>query len=149
MELLDGEELRSKFDRKYGHSIEERYEVLREIVKIANISNKNGSLAIVSTISSFKDMREYARQQISNFMEVCLFCPVEVCAKRDYKEHYQKALKGQYDIFIGVTHPYEETESPELVLHTNADSIDKCAKQLLSSTLKKFSREPSGLSTGD
>lgn len=139
VELLDGEDLRSKFDRSYGHSIEERYDVLKKIVQIANQSNSNGNLAIVATISSFRDMREYARQEIFNFMEVCLICPVNVCSERDYKGHYHKALQGHYDTFIGVTHPYEKSESPELTLHTHTDSIDSCSKRLLVATLEKFS----------
>ena len=49
---------------------------------------------------------------------------VETCAARDVKGHYAKARAGELPDFTGVSAPYEEPESPELLVDTNAASID-------------------------
>ena len=63
--------------------------------------NENGIIVIVSAISHKRAIRQKARDTITNFMEVFLDCPLEVCIERDYKGHYQKALNGEYKNFIG------------------------------------------------
>ena len=71
-------------------------------------------------------------------MEVYLDCPVEVCAARDYKEHYRKAYGGSYDNFVGVTEPYEKSDHPELTLDTANRSVEDCMATLLDRTLAFF-----------
>jgi adenylylsulfate kinase-like enzyme len=51
---------------------------------------------------------------------VHLDCPVEVCAARDRKGHYKRAFASEYECFIGVTHPYERSDSADLRLDTSA-----------------------------
>ena len=136
VKLLDGEELRKNFDRIYGHSLEERYAVVSKIIKIAHECNQKGSISIVCTISHKKEMREMARQEIRHFMEVYLKCPVEVCARRDYKGNYKKAFQGEGEYFAGITEPYEKSENPELVLDTASKSINECSAILLNRVLE-------------
>ncbi len=136
VELLDGEELRKTFDRIYGHSLEERYVVVSKIIQIAHECTQKGSISIVCTISHKKEMREMARQEIRHFMEVYLNCPVEVCARRDYKGNYKKAFQGEGEYFAGITEPYEESENPELVLDSVSKSINECSVILLDRVLE-------------
>ena len=131
VQLFDGEELRQKFDRNYGHSLEDRYAVLSKIIQIAHEWNQKGNISIVCTISHQKEMREMARQEIKYFMEVYLKCPVKVCALRDYKGNYRKALQGNGEFFAGITEPYEMTEDPELIIDTASHNIDECAELLV------------------
>lgn len=130
VELLDGEELRKKADRIYGHSLEERYVVLSRIIQIARECNQKGNIAIVCTISHKREMREMARKEIKHFMEVYLKCPVEVCARRDYKGNYKKAFQGNGEYFAGITESYEMSEDPELIIDTASHNIDECAELL-------------------
>lgn len=134
-DFFDGEELRKKLDRKYGHSLEDRFEVAKKIIDIASKCNQEGKIAIVSTVSHKKKMRDMARQRINYFMEVYLSCPVNVCKNRDYKGLYEKALKNKNELFPGVTEPYEVSENPELVLDTATESIEQCGEILLEKVL--------------
>jgi adenylylsulfate kinase len=140
VEFLDGEALRKQLDREYGYSVEERFAVARNTVVLARRINDDGSFAIVSTITGLKAMREHARKCIPHFMEVYLNCPVEICAARDFKGNYEKALAGLLENFTGVTSPYEPTDSPELTLDTASMSIQECSKILLEKTLLFFDR---------
>jgi adenylylsulfate kinase-like enzyme len=140
VKLLDGEDLRQQLDRVYGHSVIERFAVLRNIVQIANEHTQQGSAVIVSTISHKKVMRDIARRSLLPFTEVRLECSVETCSQRDYKGNYAKAFAGALGTFVGVTEPYESSNTPELVLNTEQLSIDECSRRLLEHTLKLFEK---------
>ena len=75
-------------------------------------------------------MREYARSQIYKFMEIFLDCSPKACANRDYKGLYQSAHIDQYDLFPGLTEPYEPSDAPELTLNTEQIPYSKCANIL-------------------
>lgn len=135
VEHLDGEVLRTKYDRIYGYSVEERFAVLENIIRIAKECNKKGKIAVVSTISHKRQMRRIACKALVPFMEVYLKCSVETCASRDYKGNYKKAFAGELDTFIGVTEPYELSDNPELVVNTAHQSIDKCSSILLEKSI--------------
>ena len=119
-EWLDGEEIRKGLDREYGYSAEERTLVVERIGDMATAVMAQGKVAIISTISHIYAARLAVREQIGDFFEIYLRCPPEVCATRDYKGNYDKAMRGELDNFIGVTEPYEETPNPELVIDTSA-----------------------------
>ena len=133
LEFLDGDEIRKSLNKNYGHSLEDRQIILKKIVEIVKDKNKKGITTIVSTVSHKKAMRDYARSQIPQFIEVYLECPNEVCADRDYKGLYEKAKAGEYQTFPGVTEPYEPSENPELILNTSQMSIDECSAILFKS----------------
>jgi len=135
VEFFDGEDLRQKFDRTYGYSPEERLIALKKMIEIVCDCNKQGKIAIISVLSHKKKAREYARRTIKNFMEIHLDCPVDVCAKRDFKDHYRRAFAGEYENFIGVTEPYEVSDSPELEVDTASNTIEESSKIILQQTL--------------
>lgn len=135
MDFLDGDELRKRFDRTYGHSLEDRFAVLHRIVEIARESNEAGNIAIVATVSHKRRMREIARENIESFMEVYLKCPPEVCSRRDYKGVY-RAAADKHEYLAGVTEPYEVSASPELVLDTASRNVEDCSVALLESVVK-------------
>ena len=130
-DFLDGDELRKRFDRQYGHSLEDRFEVAKKIIDIASKCNKEGKIAIVSTVSHRKKMRDMARQKISCFMEVYLDCTIDVCIDRDYKGLYKKAFNDKSELFPGVTEPHELSENTELTLNTAAMTVEQCREILL------------------
>ena len=130
LEFIDGDEFRKCLDKTYGYSLEDRQIVLSKLVEMVSDKNKKGITIIVSTVSHKKAMREFARSQISQFMEVHLDCAPETCANRDYKGLYQLAKLGEYDVFPGVTEAYEPSDSPELTLKTDHLTIEECTSIL-------------------
>jgi len=57
-------------------------------------------------------------EPVGTFVEVYVKATVEECARRDVKGLYEKAFKGEIKEFTGVSDPYEEPTSPELVIDT-------------------------------
>lgn len=128
-ELLDGDEVRRHLSKGLGFTREDRDTNIQRIAFVAKLLNRHGVVAIAAAISPYRDTREMVRQQIGNFVEVYVKCPLFVCAARDVKGLYQKALTGKISHFTGVSDPYEEPLRPELVLQTDQETpVESCAK---------------------
>ena len=86
---------------------------------------------LVAAISPYRQARDQVRASVEVFVEVHVAAPVGVCAERDVKGLYAKALAGQIAHFTGVSDPYEPPLAPELVLHTDTESVDDSVHQVL------------------
>ena len=131
VELLDGDEVRQKLTKDLGFSKEDRDENIRRIAYVAKLLTRVGAVPIISAISPYRSLRDYARQEIGNFVEVYVHCPVEVCIKRDVKGLYKKALKGEITNFTGISDPYEPPLSPDVIVETSQDTQDDCVDAIL------------------
>ncbi|MHB9094421.1 MAG: adenylyl-sulfate kinase, partial [Eubacteriales bacterium] len=58
-------------------------------------------------------------------------CPVEECEKRDVKGLYKKARAGEIKEFTGISAPYEEPLSPELVLDTARETLQEASERVV------------------
>jgi adenylylsulfate kinase len=130
-ERLDGDIVRQDLTRDLGFSKADRDENIRRVTFVAKLLARNGVTVLVSFISPYREMRDRARQQIRNFVEIYVKCPVEVCAQRDVKGMYQKAMRGEIKEFTGVNDPYEEPLRPELVLETDKETLDQSVEKAM------------------
>ncbi|GAA0453986.1 adenylyl-sulfate kinase [Alkalibacillus silvisoli] len=130
--LLDGDDMRQGINKDLGFKREDRTENTRRIAEIATVLNQAGIIAIVSTISPFKEDREMAKNIISKdyYSEVYIKCSLEECERRDPKGLYQKAKSGEIKQFTGVSQPYQEPEDPDLILDTTYLSVQKSSHHL-------------------
>ena len=144
---LDGDEVRLRLSKGLGFSKEDRDENIRRISYVARVASEMGGVAITSAISPYRAIRDEARAEIAQFVEVFVSCPVEVCIERDVKGLYKKALAGEIKGFTGIDDPYEEPLQPELVVHTDLESeqesIDKILDTLHSQGLLSASGDAS------
>ena len=131
VEHLDGDEVRQKLTKDLGFSKEDRNENIRRIAYVAKLVSRVGGVATTSAISPYRSLREYAREEIDDFIEVYVDCPVEVCIQRDVKGLYKKALKGEISQFTGISDPYEPPASPEIILKTSQTTPDDCVGMIL------------------
>ncbi len=122
VEVLDGDEVRQHLSKGLGFSREDRDTNVKRIAYVANLLVRHGVVVIVAAISPYREARAWARRLIGDFVEVYVKCPLAVCAERDVKGLYRKALAGQIERFTGVSDPYEEPEQPEIVVDTSAES---------------------------
>ncbi len=118
VEMLDGDEFRTHLSKGLGFSREDRDTNIRRIGYVAKLLTKHGVAVITTAISPYRATRDEVRGQIRRFVEVYVRCPLAVCAERDVKGLYKKALQGEISHFTGVDDPYEEPLYPELTLET-------------------------------
>ena len=131
VESLDGDVVRLNLSKGLGYSKEDRDTNIKRIGFVCKLLTRNGVIAIASAISPYREVRDFNRREIGNFVEVYVKCPLEVCIKRDVKGLYQKALAGEIKNYTGVSDPYEEPLDPEIIVETDRESVEESAAKVL------------------
>jgi adenylylsulfate kinase len=130
-EVLDGDVVRTYLSKGLGFSREDRNANIKRIAFVCNLLTRNGVICISAAISPYREAREWARQQIGEFVEVYVKCPIEVCCQRDVKGLYKLVHEGKIKGFTGIDDPYEEPENPELVVETDKETIEESVVRIL------------------
>ena len=65
------------------------------------------------------------------FVEIHVDTPLDICAARDVKGLYAKAMRGEIANFTGVSSPYEAPEAPDLLLDGAGVAAEALAQQVL------------------
>lgn len=131
LEVLDGDVMRMGLCRGLGFSKEDRDENIRRFMLVAQLLTRNDVVTICAAISPYTEARETARALIGDFAEIYCKAPVEVCAQRDTKGLYAKAMAGEILEFTGVNDPYEEPENADLVLETDRYTPEELADKVI------------------
>jgi adenylylsulfate kinase len=132
VEVLDGDEVRRNLSPDLGFSKEDREVHAKRVAFVSRLLSRNGVVAVVALISPYNAFRQHVRDTVTNFVEVYVSCPVDVCMERDVKGMYQKALAGEIKEFTGVNDPYEEPENPEILIRSEEMSPDESVDTILS-----------------
>lgn len=132
VEVLDGDEIRQNLSKGLGFSREDREAHLRRVTYVAKLLSRNGVAVIAAFISPYRNIRDYARKETTNFLEVYVKCSVETCARRDPKGLYKKASTGQIKDLTGPQDAYEEPLNPDLVVDTEALTVSESADLIMS-----------------
>jgi adenylyl-sulfate kinase len=132
VEVLDGDDVRQNLCAGLGFSPEDRRENIRRIAWVADMLSRNDVITFAAAVSPYRSMREEARARMgSRFVEVYVRASVDECERRDVKGLYQRARAGEIQGFTGVSDPYEEPTSPELVLDTETETVEHSADRLI------------------
>lgn len=132
VEIIDGDVIRQYISKGLGFSREDRFENIRRVSFVANLLSRNGVIVIVAVISPYREMRKMAREMIeTDFIEVFVNAPLEVCKKRDVKGMYKKAERGEIKGFTGIDDPYEPPENPDVECKTDIETVEESVKKIL------------------
>lgn len=136
--LLDGDNIRHGINSDLGFTDEDRNENIRRISEIAALFCDAGIVTLVSFISPFHKMREFARERAgeNNFIEVYVSTDIETCMKRDPKGLYKKNISN----FTGKDSTYEVPERPEIILDTIENDPIQCAR-IVMDKIREFSKK--------
>lgn len=130
--LLDGDNIRHGLNSDLGFSAEERNENIRRIAEVAALFEDAGIITIVSFISPYREMRDFAGGKSVNFFEVFIDADIDLCRQRDVKGLYKKADNGEIKNFTGVSAPYEKPLNPRIHIDTSSVSPEQAAETILS-----------------
>jgi len=131
VERLDGDIVRKGLTSDLGFSKEDRDENIKRVTFVSKLLSRNGVAVLATFVSPYRERRRKTREEIGNFVEVFVRCPVDVCIERDVKGMYKKALAGEITGFTGVDDPYEEPENPEVILHTDRETLEESVQKVL------------------
>ncbi len=131
VEVLDGDFIRKNLSPELGFSKEDRETHNKRVIFISKLLSRNGVVVIVPLISPYRAVRDYARKEVTNFVEIYVKCAIEECIRRDPKGLYKKALRGEIKDMTGIQDPYEEPLNPELVVNTDCETLEQSAGRVL------------------
>ncbi len=136
VEVLDGDEVRTNLSKGLGFSKEDRDTNIRRIGYVARLLSRNGVGVIAAAISPYREIRDEVRASIeadgAKFVEIFVSATLDTLVSRDVKGLYKKAIAGEIKQFTGVSDPYEEPLSPELVISSDNESVADSAQKIIS-----------------
>ncbi len=139
--LLDGDNIRTGLNKDLSFTDEGRVENIRRIGEVSKLLLDSGLIVLSAFISPFKADREQVKTIVgaSNYIEVFVDTPLEICEQRDVKGLYKKARAGEVKNFTGIDSPYERPESADLVIKTETLTVEQSVERLLNFVLPKIS----------
>ncbi|MCH9665797.1 MAG: adenylyl-sulfate kinase [Gammaproteobacteria bacterium] len=130
--VLDGDDLRLGLSSDLGFSEAARHENIRRVGEVSKLFCQSGLLTLVSLISPFRADRQTVRNLVgSNFVEIYIKAPLEVCEQRDTKGFYKKVRDGKLSDFTGIDSIYEEPLNPELMVETDKESVEASTQRII------------------
>ena len=132
---LDGDNIRMGINKNLGFSAEDRAENIRRIGEVAKLFCDNGVITLSSFVSPYRQDRDLVRRLHNKenipFVEIFMKTSLAEAEKRDPKGLYKKARAGEIKNFTGIDDPYEEPKNAELVLDTEALTLEEEVEVLL------------------
>jgi bifunctional enzyme CysN/CysC len=140
--VLDGDNIRHGLNSNLGFSPDDRVENIRRVSEVAKLMADAGTVVITAFISPYRmdrrRAREIALEGNAEFIEVFVDAPLEVCEARDPKNLYKKARAGEIREFTGIDAPYEAPEDPEIVVHTDQQTVGESVATILEQLLPRL-----------
>ncbi|HSM18777.1 MAG TPA: adenylyl-sulfate kinase, partial [Hyphomicrobiales bacterium] len=130
---LDGDNVRHGLNSDLGFTDADRVENIRRVAETAKLFVDAGLIVLVSFISPFRSERQMARELVEKgeFVEVFVDTPIEVCAQRDPKGLYKRAMAGEIKNFTGIDSPYESPRNAEIRVDTPDRKPEQVADEIV------------------
>lgn len=138
---LSLDQIRKVLTPEPKYTDQERELVYRSLVLMAQLMVEQCSKnVIIDATGHRRAFRNLARQLISEFAEVYVKCPFEICQLREAsrnaqnveKKLYQKAKSGQlHGALPGVSVPYEEPQDHEVQVPSDKLTSRESAKKIM------------------
>jgi adenylylsulfate kinase len=133
-EVLDGDEIRRFLSQELGFTRADRHTNVTRIGFVAQTLASHGVLVLAPVIAPYAASRAAVRERHAahgtEYLEVHVATPVEVCSVRDVKGLYARQAAGELTGLTGVDDPYEAPEKPDLRLRTEGRSVADTAADL-------------------
>ena len=129
--VLESDALRRIFTPHPRYDPEERDIFYRQMVYVGVLLTQHGVPVIFDATANRRVYRDWARQQISKFVEVYVECPLATCIARDPKGIYRRAREGEAETVPGLQTAYEAPEKPEVVLQGDREAPEDAARRVI------------------
>lgn len=117
--LLDGDELREVFGavaaNAQNHGREGRLALAMQYAHLCRILASQGITVVIGTISMFREVYAWNRENLPGYFEVYLKAPFEELRRRDVKGIYRRFDEGELLNVAGLDLPIDEPEAADWV----------------------------------
>ncbi len=114
--LLDGDEIRGAFGEDVGYTQEERLRWAQRIFRVCRLLSGQGIDVVVCSIAMYGSVRQWNRANIPNYKEIYIKASQDTLLQRN-----QKGLYTGGKNVVGIDLPFEEPQTPDIVLPNDGD----------------------------
>ena len=139
--FLDGDDVRlAVADNHIGHDRDSRLINAMRICRLAKLIAEQGFTVVVATMSMFREVYYWNRENQPGYFEVLLQVRLEILQGRDARGLYSRAARGEVQHVVGVHLPYDEPEGSDLVLINEGpeSEVNSLAETILSTLQHRF-----------
>jgi adenylylsulfate kinase-like enzyme len=122
--LLDGDIIRNLFKNDVDHTIEGRRRNAERISVLSKFLADEGIHIVAAVLSIFPEWQDWNRKNIPDYTEVYLKVSLDTLVKREIKNLYKEALKGELKNVVGVDIPFPEPLQADLTIDNESDRGD-------------------------
>jgi adenylylsulfate kinase len=122
--FLDGDLMRAVMQDNLGHTVEDRRKNADRISRLCLWFDQNDINVVACVLSIFPEYQEWNRTHFKAYKQIYVQVDYDVLKKRDNKNLYLKAEKGEIEDVVGVQIPFPTPINNDLVLNNNADHPD-------------------------
>lgn len=132
--VLDGDIVRPIIAGNFDYSLEGRLQSLYKYINLTNVLIQTSIIVMVAVNNHCQEQRDIARTShpASQFAEIWVDTPLEICIQRDVKGLYEKAQRGEIQDLVGISIEYETPRHPDIVITTQAETPTEASKKLFS-----------------
>jgi adenylylsulfate kinase len=135
--VLESDALRRVFTPHPRYDDEERQVFYRAMVYVGQLLTEHGVSVIFDATANRRAYRDRAREQIPNFLEVFVDCPLAVCIERDPKGIYRQAMEKTATTVPGVQAAYEPPEHPDVVVKGGQELPEISARRVVAKLIER------------
>lgn len=132
IERLDWDIIRENLTKDLWFSKQDRKTNIERVAFVAKLLSRNNVWVISSFISPYESERVMVKNHVTNYIEVFIDAPIDVCENRDTKGLYKKAREWVIPNFTWISDPYEKPVNPNIVLKTDTETIDESVGKVFS-----------------
>ena len=134
--IVDGDDIRKILRLDKGDeafTVKGRRAVAERICDLCAWLDRQDINVVCCTISFFDDLQRRNRETLSRYFEVFIAAPMDVLYRRDTKNLYAPALRGETRNVIGVDIPFTPPASPDLTVDNSEDrdGLEEIAADIL------------------
>lgn len=131
--LLDGDNVRMGLCKGLTFSDSDRKENIRRIGEVAKLMVDAGLIVLTAFISPHRIDREQVRLLLpeTEFIEVFVDTPLEICEQRDPKGLYKKARAGEIKNFTGIDSAYEAPAAAEIRVENGNQPLSEAVDYII------------------
>lgn len=112
--MLDGDELRVIMQATDAHNRVERLALAMRYAHLCNLISTQGVDVSIATISMFREVHDWNRQNLPGYVEIFLDVPMTELARRDPKGIYERAARGELENVAGVDLEVDRPQNPDV-----------------------------------
>ena len=141
---LDGDELRSVFGavaaNGQNHSREGRLALAMQYAHLCRVLADQGLTVMIATISLFKEVHTWNRENLPGYFEVYLKMPLEELRRRDPKGIYRRFDSGDLTNVAGLDLLIDDPKAADMIFEFVPErTIDAMADALMNRLIKRKS----------